>query len=137
MSCRVTQTYRAQILQEIGQKKAFAEQQLVIVRQQKVSNTRESRMLQLTASEMESLPKETKVYEGVGKMYVPAGCTKLPLLIIKRFVCTPIPDVQKRITDESEKLKTELTNLNKKEDYLEKTYENSKASLEQVLGGRG
>ena len=26
-------------------------------------------MLQLTASEVESLPKETKVYEGVGKMY--------------------------------------------------------------------
>ncbi|KAJ4296519.1 hypothetical protein N0V90_006564 [Kalmusia sp. IMI 367209] len=108
------------ILQEIGQKKAFAEQQLVLVKQQKVANSRESRMLQLTTSEMESLPKETKVYEGVGKM----------------FVCTPIPDVQKRILDESDKLKTELSNLNKKEDYLEKTYENSKNSLEQVLGGR-
>ncbi|KAK7193832.1 hypothetical protein DPSP01_011889 [Paraphaeosphaeria sporulosa] len=109
-----------QILQEIGQKKAFAEQQLVIVRQQKVANSRESRMLQLTASEMESLPKETKVYEGVGKM----------------FVCTPIPDVQKRLSSEDEKLKSELSNLKKKEDYLEKTYENSKNSIEQVLGGR-
>lgn len=48
-----------------------------------------------------------------------------------------MPDVQKRIADETEKLKIELANLNKKEDYLEKTYENSKASLEQVLGGRG
>jgi prefoldin subunit 1 len=28
----------------------------------------ETRKLQLTASEMDSLPKETKVYEGVGKM---------------------------------------------------------------------
>ena len=54
-----------------------------------------------------------------------------------RFVCTPIPDVQKRIKNETEALKTELSNLNKKEDYLEKTYENSKASIEQVLGGRG
>jgi hypothetical protein len=63
-------THCVQILQEIGQKKAFAEQQLLIVRQQKVANTRESRMLQLTASEMELLPKETKVYEGVGKMHV-------------------------------------------------------------------
>jgi prefoldin subunit 1 len=54
-----------------------------------------------------------------------------------RFVCTPIPDVQKRIKNETESLKTELSNLNKKEDYLEKTYENSKASIEQVLGGRG
>lgn len=36
-------------------------------------------MLQLTASEMQSLPKETKVYEGVGKMYVPAARFRLPL----------------------------------------------------------
>ena len=72
-------THCAQILQEIGQKKAFAEQQLVIVRQQKVANSRESRMLQLTGSEMESLPKETKVYEGVGKMYVVTICASLPL----------------------------------------------------------
>ena len=72
-------TYLAQILQEIGQKKAFAEQQLVIVRQQKVANGRESRMLQLTASEMESLPKETKVYEGVGKMYVLGTYGRIPL----------------------------------------------------------
>jgi prefoldin subunit 1 len=68
-----------QILQEIGQKKAFAEQQLLIVRQQKVANTRESRMLQLTASEMELLPKETKVYEGVGKMYVMSACARVRL----------------------------------------------------------
>jgi prefoldin subunit 1 len=56
------------MLQEIGQKKAFSEQQLAIVRQQKMANTRQARMLQLTASEMEALPKETRVYEGVGKM---------------------------------------------------------------------
>lgn len=58
------------VLQEIGQKKAFAEQQLGIVKQQRAANNRENRMLQLTASEVESLPKDTKVYEGVGKMYV-------------------------------------------------------------------
>jgi prefoldin subunit 1 len=55
-------------LQEIGQKKAFAEQQLLIVKQQKAAKTRENRILQLTASEVQTLPKETKVYEGVGKM---------------------------------------------------------------------
>lgn len=69
--------YSTQVLQEIGQKKAFAEQQLSIVKQQKAVNSRESRMLQLTASEVESLPKDTKVYEGVGKMYV-----------LARFVCS-------------------------------------------------
>ncbi|KAL5118265.1 hypothetical protein ACEQ8H_003775 [Pleosporales sp. CAS-2024a] len=109
------------VFQEISQKKAFAEQQLVIVRQQKVARTRESRMLQLTASEVESLPAGTKVYEGVGKM----------------FVCTPISDVQKRLEKESAALTKEMSNLEKKEDYLEKTYTNSKNSLEQVLKGAG
>lgn len=52
-----------------------------------------------------------------------------------RFVCTPIPDVQKRLKDESEALTKEMANLDKKEDYLEKTYTNSKNSLEQVLKG--
>jgi len=56
------------VLQEISQKKAFAEQQLAIVKQQRVARTREGRMLQLTSAEVSSLPAETKVYEGVGKM---------------------------------------------------------------------
>lgn len=53
----------------------------------------------------------------------------------RRFVCTPIPDVQKRLKEESEALTKEMANLDKKEDYLEKTYTNSKNSLEQVLKG--
>ncbi|KAF2272603.1 Prefoldin [Westerdykella ornata] len=109
------------VLQEIGQKKAFAEQQLVVVRQQKAAKTREARMLQLTASEVTSLPKDTNVYEGVGKM----------------FIGTPISDVQKRLSAESEQLQADLSNLNKKEDYLEKTFQNSKDSIEQVLRGAG
>jgi prefoldin subunit 1 len=52
-----------------------------------------------------------------------------------RFVYTPIPDVQKRLEAEGEALTKELSNLDKKEDYLEKTYTNSKNSLEQVLKG--
>jgi prefoldin subunit 1 len=54
-----------------------------------------------------------------------------------RFVCTPIPDVQKRLKAEGELLAKEMENLGKKEDYLEKTYTNSKNSLEQVLKGSG
>ncbi|KAF1951456.1 Prefoldin [Byssothecium circinans] len=107
------------ILQEIGQKKAFAEQQLLIVKQQKVANTRETRLVQLTESEVDSLPKGTNVYEGIGKM----------------FVGTPIPEVKKRLAAETDKLRSELSNLDKKEDYLAKTYENSKNSIEAVLRG--
>jgi prefoldin subunit 1 len=57
------------------------------------------------------------------------------LMTVIRFVCTPIPDVQKRLQTESEALTKELSNLDKKEDYLEKTYTNSKNSLEQLLKG--
>lgn len=56
------------MLQEIGQKKAFSEQQLAIVKQQMAMKNRENRILQLTANEVNSLPEDTKVYEGVGKM---------------------------------------------------------------------
>jgi prefoldin subunit 1 len=45
--------------------------------------------------------------------------------------------VQKRLKAEGELLAKEMENLGKKEDYLEKTYTNSKNSLEQVLKGSG
>jgi prefoldin subunit 1 len=60
---------------------------------------------------------------------------KLLTRVFYRFVYTPIPDVQKRLQAESEALTKEMSNLDKKEDYLEKTYTNSKNSLEQVLRG--
>jgi prefoldin subunit 1 len=103
-------------------------------------------MLQLTSSEVSSLPADTKVYEGVGKMYVycvPVTRRRCPHQLLRsawltmcyRFVMTPIPDVQKRLQAESEALTKEMSNLDKKEDYLEKTYTNSKNSIEQVLKG--
>lgn len=41
------------------------------VRQSIAIKQREKRMLQLVSSEVSTLPAETNVYEGVGKMYVP------------------------------------------------------------------
>jgi prefoldin subunit 1 len=55
---------------EIEQKSQFSSQQIQIVKGQMTSKARENRMLQLTASEVGALPKETHVYEGVGKMFV-------------------------------------------------------------------
>lgn len=57
-----------QLLQEISSKAAFAEQQLGIVKGQMAQKNRENRMLQLSATELEALPKDTPVYDGVGKM---------------------------------------------------------------------
>lgn len=67
-SCMANICATTKVLQEISQKKAFAEQQLAIVKQQKAARSREGRMLQLTSEEVRALPAETKVYEGVGKM---------------------------------------------------------------------
>jgi hypothetical protein len=57
-----------QLLQEIQSKAQFAEQQLVLVRQQMQSQTRKKRMLELSTAEIDALPQETRVYNGVGKM---------------------------------------------------------------------
>lgn len=54
-----------------------------------------------------------------------------------RFVCTPIPDVQKRIETEEKAMQAEMTNLTKKEDYLEMTYKNSKNAIEEALKRQG
>jgi hypothetical protein len=60
-------TYR-QILTEIQAKSEFSSQQIQVVKAQLQAKNREQRMLQLTASEVGILPRETHVYEGVGKM---------------------------------------------------------------------
>lgn len=54
-----------------------------------------------------------------------------------RFVCTPIPDVQKRLEVEEKARKAEMTNLVKKEDYLELTYKNSSQAIEEALKRQG
>lgn len=56
------------MLREIESKAAFSQQQLQIVRGQIQSKTREKRMLELSDKELDALPTETPVYDGVGKM---------------------------------------------------------------------
>lgn len=58
----------SQLLTEIEQKAAFSQQQIGVVKAQIAAKNREARMLQLTSTEVSSLPKDTNVYEGVGKM---------------------------------------------------------------------
>ncbi|KAI5370521.1 Putative prefoldin beta [Septoria linicola] len=106
-----------QLLQEIEQKAAFASQQLQIVRGQISTKTRENRMLQLSEVELDSLPKETPVYDGVGKM----------------FVLTTTEDVKKRQAKEATDVKAEIANLEKKLNYLETTYKNSQQHMDAIL----
>jgi prefoldin subunit 1 len=45
--------------------------------------------------------------------------------------------VQKRLEDEEKAMTAEMSNLNKKEDYLEMTYKNSKNAIEEALKRQG
>ena len=55
---------------EIETQAIQSQQQIGIVRSQIAIKQREIRKHELTAEEMAKLPSDTKMYEGVGKMYV-------------------------------------------------------------------
>lgn len=57
-------------MREIESQAIAAQQQIGLVRTQLASKQRELRLAQLTRSEISSLPPDTPVYEGVGKMFV-------------------------------------------------------------------
>lgn len=52
---------------------------------------------------------------------------------LPRFVWSPVPDVKTRLATESEELKSDTANLEKKLHYLETTYKNSRDNLEQLF----
>lgn len=83
--------------------------------------TRDRRKLQLTASELSALPSNTKVYEGVGKM----------------FVWSPTADVERKLSAEADELEGDVKNLEKKLHYLETTYKNSREHIDQIFKNSG
>ena len=62
------------MLKEIESKAVFSAQQLQIVRGQMTSKQREKRMLELSSKELATIPKDTPVYDGVGKMWAEESC---------------------------------------------------------------
>lgn len=59
-----------QLVQEIETQAINAQREISIVKSAVAIKQRDARLLELTASEVKSLPQETNVYEGIGKMYV-------------------------------------------------------------------
>lgn len=55
-------------MQEIESQAVQAQQQINVVKSQISVKQREIRLLQLTSDEVSTLPPDTNVYEGVGKM---------------------------------------------------------------------
>jgi hypothetical protein len=74
-------TSRYQLVQEIETQAIAAQQQINIVKSQISVKQREIRMLQLTSNEVSTLPTDTNVYEGVGKMYA-SRSSDLRILVI-------------------------------------------------------
>jgi prefoldin subunit 1 len=52
---------------------------------------------------------------------------------LRRFVATPIPAIDKRLTTEHQTLKTDIDGLEKRLHYLETTHKNSVDNIEQIL----
>ena len=57
-----------QLVQEIETQAVQAQREITVVKTAIAAKQREVRMLELTTSEVKSLPEDTKLYEGVGKM---------------------------------------------------------------------
>ncbi|KAI9790279.1 MAG: hypothetical protein M1816_005304 [Peltula sp. TS41687] len=111
------------LIREIETQAVVAQQQINIVKAQIAAKQRDLRLLQLTSNEVTDLPKDTKAYEGVGKM----------------FVSSPVSDIKKRLGGEMNELRSDLSNLEKKLHYLETTHKNSRSHIDQIMrsGGGG
>ncbi|KAJ5183646.1 hypothetical protein N7492_001262 [Penicillium capsulatum] len=105
------------LLVEIESRAMASQQQMGITKAQMTAKQRDIRMLQLTSKELSDLPPDTRVYEGVGKM----------------FVNVPVDAVNKRLVREGSEASSEITNLEKKLHYHETTHKNSRENLEQIL----
>jgi chaperonin cofactor prefoldin len=57
-----------QLVREIEAQAIQAQQQISLVKTRLASRHREMRLTQLTRTEISSLPPDTAVYEGIGKM---------------------------------------------------------------------
>lgn len=60
-----------QLAHEIESQAINAQREINIVKTAVAGKQRDIRMLELTSSEVQGLDKDTKVYQGVGKMSVP------------------------------------------------------------------
>ena len=89
-----------------------------LVRQQLASKQRQIRLFDLTLTELHALPAVTPVYEGIGKM----------------FLMGERGEVVQRISEEKKGTEGDAVAMNKKLEYLEKTFENAKLHIQAAMG---
>jgi prefoldin subunit 1 len=54
-----------------------------------------------------------------------------------RFILTPVPQVEQRLSSERNELDSDVTSLEKKLHYLETTHKNSREHMDRILGSGG
>ncbi|EPS42781.1 hypothetical protein H072_3162 [Dactylellina haptotyla CBS 200.50] len=109
------------VLQEIETQAILSQQQLGVVKSQITAKQRDTRMIQLTEAELNSLPSSTKVYEGVGKMFVQEDLSK----------------VKKRLDTEKNTIDEDIKGLKKRQNYLETTFNNASDHMNKILNRAG
>jgi len=133
-------------VREIESQAFVAQQQIGLARTQMTSKQREQRLVKLTINEMATLPSDAVVYEGVGKMYVPANPFLAVLFIIDpsvrcltdvviscRFVSLPVDSLRQKLEGQTQTLEGEVDKLSQRLLYLETTHKNSREHIEQML----
>lgn len=133
-------------MREIESQAFVAQQQIGLARTQMTSKQREQRLVKLTINEMATLPSDAVVYEGVGKMYVPANPFLAVLFIIDpsvrcltdvviscRFVSLPVDSLRQKLEGQTQTLEGEVDKLSQRLLYLETTHKNSREHIEQML----
>jgi len=105
------------LLQEVETQAVLSQQKITQTQAELSAKRRDGRLNQLTSNELKSLSKDTKVYEGVGKM----------------FVAVPVPTLNDRLASESATLSKDIADLEKRLHYQETTYKNSRQHIEKIL----
>ncbi|KAL1715875.1 Prefoldin [Schizophyllum commune] len=78
---------------------------------------RERRIVQLTIDELSQLDNDTKMYKGVGKM----------------FLMTPRKEMESELKAQEKELGDDLTNLAKKSKFLEKQFNDASGQLRDIF----
>ncbi|KAI6779087.1 uncharacterized protein J7T54_007542 [Emericellopsis cladophorae] len=118
------------LVHEIESQALVAQQQIGLTKSQVASKQREQRLIKLTLGEVSSLPDDTVIYEGVGKI------TTLPDADEQRFASLPVDSLREKLDVQGKDIEGEVEKLNKRLLYLETTQKNSREHIEQMLRGR-
>ncbi|KAK9472016.1 putative Prefoldin subunit 1 [Dipodascopsis tothii] len=106
------------VLEEIETRAVQSQLELNGVKQQIDQKRRDIRLAELRLSQLDGVTDT--VWEGVGKM----------------FMKVPVGSQLDKLKKEKKDAEDAITQLSKKLNYLETTYNNAKKSLEEVLGRR-